>query len=222
MAYAEQPDLVIKHKQYLDMISWAKYDPQAKITLAVPCLMNRGTLDDKGNRAKLPARMYVNDAIMLALLKLSSKCHMKLVLATLIKAIFVIMGKPDTAVCQCPLAMDKWLELFVVPVQKMIGLKIDTNCLMVSIPAEYVAEVLDLINTTWHTCRRRFTVGETQKLTGKLVHLAEDAHWLFHLLTHVYSSIEEVLAENKRLLAEKSPSFREICLSINTGTFSCS
>jgi hypothetical protein len=43
MAYAERPDLVIKHKQYLDIISWAKYDPNAHITLAVPCLTNKGT-----------------------------------------------------------------------------------------------------------------------------------------------------------------------------------
>ena len=60
--------------------------------------MNKGTLDDQGNRAILPARIYINDALMLALSKLGSKCLMKLVLAALIEAIFVIMGKPDTAV----------------------------------------------------------------------------------------------------------------------------
>ena len=77
--------------------------------------------------------MYVDDDLMLAHSKLGSKCHMKLVLAALIKAIFVIIGNPDTTVCQCPLAMDKWLDLVVAPVQKIIGLKIDTNRLMVSI-----------------------------------------------------------------------------------------
>ena len=92
MASAERPDLVIKHKQYLDMISWAEYDPNAKITPAVPCLMNYGTLGNKGNREKLPARVYVDDTLVLALSKLGSKCHMKLVLAALIEAIFVIMG----------------------------------------------------------------------------------------------------------------------------------
>ena len=40
---------------------------------------------------------------------------MELVLAALIKAISVIMGKPDTTVRQCPLAMDKWLELVIAP-----------------------------------------------------------------------------------------------------------
>jgi hypothetical protein len=84
MAYADHPDLVIMHKHCLDMISWAKHDPTVKITPAVPCSMNKGTLEAHGNRAKLPARIYVDDALMLAL----SRCHIELVLAALIKAIF--------------------------------------------------------------------------------------------------------------------------------------
>jgi hypothetical protein len=123
VAYADCPDLVITHKYYLDMISWAEHDPTAKIIPAIPCLMNKGTLETHSNRAKLPARIYVDDARMLAL----SRCHMELVLATLIKAIFVIMGKPNTTVHQCPLAMDKWLELVIAPTQRMLGLIIDTN-----------------------------------------------------------------------------------------------
>jgi hypothetical protein len=103
VVYVDRPDLVNTHKHYLNMISWAEHDPTAKITPAIPFLMNKGTLDAHGNRAKLPVRIYIDDALMLAL----SRCHMEVVLAALIKAIFVIMGKPDTTVCQCPLAMDK-------------------------------------------------------------------------------------------------------------------
>jgi hypothetical protein len=62
----------------------------------------------------------------------------------------------------------------------MLGLIIDTNNLTVGIPQDYVAEVFDLLNTTWHSHRRRFTVGEAHKLTGKLGHLAEGANWVFH------------------------------------------
>ena len=93
---------------------------------------------------------------------------------------------------------------------------------MVGIPAEYVAEVLDLINTTWHSRCRCFTVGEAQKLTGKLGHLAEGAHCVFHLLMHLYASIAYALTENERLLADMSPDFHDICLSLKTGTFPCS
>ncbi len=38
---------------------------------------------------------------------------MEMRLAALIEAIFVIMGTPDTTVRQCPLALDKWLDLIV-------------------------------------------------------------------------------------------------------------
>jgi hypothetical protein len=127
VAYTDRPDLVIMHKHYHNMISWAEHDPITKIIPAVPCSMNKGTLEAHGNRAKLPARIYPDDALMLAL----SKSHMELVLAALIKAIFVFMGKPDTTVRQCPLVMDKWSELVVAPKQRMLGLIIDTNNLTV-------------------------------------------------------------------------------------------
>jgi hypothetical protein len=103
----------------------------------------------------------------------------------------------------------------------MLGLIIDTNNLTVGKPPDYVAEVLDLINTTWHSHRHHFTVEEAQKLTVKLGHLAEGAHWVFHLLTHLYAPIVYGLAENKRLLEDTSPKFRDICLSLKTGTFPC-
>ena len=68
---------------------------------------------------------------------------MELVLAALIEAIFDVMGTPDTTVRQCPLAMDKWMDLVVAPKQRMLGLVIDTNTLTVGIPPDYLAEVLD-------------------------------------------------------------------------------
>jgi hypothetical protein len=212
VAYADRPDLVIKHKYYLDMISWAEEDPTTKITQAFPCLINTGTLD-----AHLPARIYVDDALLLGL----SRRQMELKLAALIEAIFVIMGTPDTKVRQCPLALDKWWDLIITSRQRMLGLIDDTNTLTVGIPPDYIAEVFNLLNTPWHSHRRCFTVGEAQKLTGKLGHLAEGANWVFHLLTHLYASIAYALSENKHLLVDTSPEFRNICLSLKTGTFPC-
>ncbi len=218
MAYADRPDLVITHKYYLDMISSAEHDPTAKITPAFLCSMNKGTLEAHGNRAKLPARIYVDDALMLAL----SRDNMEQVLAALIEAIFAIMGKPDMTVRQCPLGMDKCLELVIAPKQRMLGLIIDMNNLTVGIPPDYVAEVLNLISTTWYSHCRCFTDREAQKLMGKFCHLAEGAHWVFHLLTHLYASIAYALVENKRLLIDTSPEFCNVCLSLKAGTFPCS
>jgi hypothetical protein len=73
-----------------------------------------------------------------------------MVLAATIKAIFVVMGKLDVAVRQCPLAMDEWLELVIGPKQTMLGLITNTNRLAVAIPAKYLQEDLDLLNSTWH------------------------------------------------------------------------
>jgi hypothetical protein len=47
------------------------------------------------------------------------------------------MGKPDVAVRQCPLAMNKWLELVIGPKQTMFGLIINANKLTIAIPAKY-------------------------------------------------------------------------------------
>ena len=66
---------------------------------------------------------------------------MDMALASLIEAIFVIMGKPDTAIRQCPLVMDKWVRIVAGPIQTMIGLVINTNELTVKIPGPYVSEL---------------------------------------------------------------------------------
>ena len=86
------------------MLKWEEIDPSAKLTPAFSGTINCGIMDDAGNRIDLLTCIYVDGALMLAL----DADHMKMVLAATIKAIFVIMGKPDVPVRQCPLAMDKW------------------------------------------------------------------------------------------------------------------
>ncbi len=142
--FANRPDLVVRHKKFIDMLKWEEIDPSAELALTFSCTINRGIMDDAGNRIDLPARIYVNDALMIAL----DVDHMKMVLAATIEATFIVMGKPDIAVRQCPLAMDKWLELVIGPKQTMLGLIIDTNRLTLAIPPKYLQEVLELLNST--------------------------------------------------------------------------
>ena len=85
----------------------------------------------------LPACIYVDHALMLA----TSIEHMKMVLAAMIEAIFVVMGKPDESVWQCHLAMDKWNKLVIGPRQTGLGLILDTNRLTVAIPIKYLTEI---------------------------------------------------------------------------------
>ncbi len=109
--FANRPDLVVRHKKFIDMLKWKEIDPSTKLTPAFSCTINCGIMDNARNQIDLPARMYVDNALMLAL----DVDHMKMVMAAMIEAIFVVMGEPDVAVRQCPLAMDKWLELVIGP-----------------------------------------------------------------------------------------------------------
>jgi hypothetical protein len=101
----------------------------------------------------------------------------------------------------------------------MLGLIINTNRLTVAIPPKYLQEVLKLLNSIWHPNQCHFKLSEAQKLTGKLARLAKGASWVFHLLSHLYSSIAYALSENKRLLTKSSAEFRNIVLAIQTNAF---
>ncbi len=144
--FAYRPDLVVRHKKFIDMLKWEEIDPSAELTPAFSCTINHGIMDDAGNQIDLPACIYVDNALILAL----DADHMKMVLAATIEANFIVMGEPDIAVGQCPLAMDKCLELVIGPKQTMLGLIIVTNRLTVAIPPKYLQEVLELLNSTWH------------------------------------------------------------------------
>jgi hypothetical protein len=112
------------------MLKWDKTNPHVLITHAYPCTINGGIINENGIRLDLLARIYVDDVLIL----MNDRAHMETVLASAIEAIFVVMGKPDTAVSQCPLKMNKWFELVIGPMQNMLGLIINTNKLTISIP----------------------------------------------------------------------------------------
>ncbi len=121
-------------------------NPCIMITCAYPCTIKRVIINENGTRMDLPAGIYIDNALMLAI----DRAHIETVLVAAIKAIFVMMGKPNTTVRQCPLAMDKWSELVIGPMQTMLGLIIDANKLTISIPYKYLNKVLNLLNSTWH------------------------------------------------------------------------
>jgi hypothetical protein len=213
--YAHCRNLIKKHRKFLNMISWAPLDPAPYLARAIPCSINSGVLDDQGNRVPLPARIYVDNALTLAIFKK----NMEQVLAALIEAIFVVMGVPDTSVCQCSLAMDKCKKMHIAPIQTMLGLLIDTNRMIVSIPNDYIQGVCLLNESTWHTHCQQLTVKEAQGILG---HLAKGANKVFHLLAHLYASIAYALLENNKFQSDSSPKFQSSLIkSLWSGYFFC-
>ncbi len=47
--FANRPNLVIRHKKFIEMLKWIEIDPSAKLTPAFSFTINCGILDDTGN-----------------------------------------------------------------------------------------------------------------------------------------------------------------------------
>ena len=62
---ANRPDLVTKHRYYLDMIQWEDLDLSTIPVMATSCPLNPGVLTSEGQPCSFPVRIYVDDALML-------------------------------------------------------------------------------------------------------------------------------------------------------------
>ena len=62
--YANRPELVIKYKKYLDMISWTPIDPNATLTPAISCSLNPGLVLSPLGDPEQQAQICVDDALM--------------------------------------------------------------------------------------------------------------------------------------------------------------
>jgi len=84
-------------------------------------------------------------------------------LAAIIEAVFIVCGHSMIEVRQCPLSIEKWLDLVIDTVQTILGLTVDTNLLTVGITPQYCQQVLDLITNKWPDTRQIFKVRDIQK-----------------------------------------------------------
>jgi hypothetical protein len=60
--FANRPDLVIRHKKFIDMLKCEEIDPSAHLTPAFSCTINCGIIDDAKNQIDLPTCIYVDNA----------------------------------------------------------------------------------------------------------------------------------------------------------------
>jgi hypothetical protein len=55
--FANRPDLIIRHKKFINMLKWEEIDPSAELTPTFSCTINCGIMNDAGNRIDFPARI---------------------------------------------------------------------------------------------------------------------------------------------------------------------
>jgi hypothetical protein len=144
-------DLVNKHRELLDLLKWQEAPAKVKLVQAFSCKINPGIKEEPGIITLLSANIYVDDTLAAA----AYKKNTERLLAATIQAIFIVCGKPDISVCQCPLPMEKWLALIVGPKQIVLGLVVDTNKMTVGITKEYIHQVQTLLNL-WDPNQKKF------------------------------------------------------------------
>jgi hypothetical protein len=153
--YSRRNDLVKKHQVLLDMLKWDSSPALQEVLIkAYPCKVNQCTLIG----SELTVNIYVDDILGTA----AFKENMIRLLAAIIEAIFTVCGKPNMAVCQCPLSLEKWHELIVGPKHIVLGLVIDINKMTVRITDEYLDQVRFLLSQ-WDRNQRFFKVHDMQK-----------------------------------------------------------
>jgi len=200
----------------LDLLVWDKTEfPTKSIVQAMPCELHQGVLNTNKNENLVSAHIYVDDALVAA----PGRKRIKKAHVACIDAIFFVLGKPDTHVRQCPLAMDKWIGMLISHKKIMLGLVWNTRKMILGIPLDYLAEVSGIITDKWKYKKPFFFVGEIQTLVGKLARLGEGAAWIYKLMSHLYSSVAHALTQNESLLNDSSEEFRELVRRIKSTQF---
>jgi len=138
-------------------------------------LKNQGILDNNGNVIATDSNIYVDDILSAGV----SKDYVKKLLAATIEAIFTVCGEPQIDIRQCPLLLEKWLEMVIGPTQTVLGLYVNTNKMTIGITQEYRQQVKSMQNENWTSKLRFFRAGDMQKLIGKIARLGKGAPWIF-------------------------------------------
>ena len=202
-AYSLRWDLVEKHRNYLDMITIAPPSPPGTtFTAAVRCPLNQGVLDEDGSPKPIPNFIYVDDCLLACARKFTER-----LLCACVEAIFVVLGRPDTAVRQCPLAINKWTGMTIGHSIVSIGLTFDSRAMTVGLTREYLDKVLAILDADWPVGTTTFTLDALLRLAGRLARLGEGAPWVYHLMPQIYASIAHALRSHESFLLAESPTF---------------
>jgi hypothetical protein len=211
--YLEQTDLIKNHAELLSLLKWDDLVLAASQSMppAVPCTLNQGVLNHNGNVIATNGNIYVDDILGVGV----SKDYVNKLLAATIEAIFTVCGEPQIDIRQCPLSLEKWLEMMIGPTQIVFGLYVNTNKMTIGITQEYREQVKSMLNDNWTSKCRFFRAGDMQKLVGKIARLGEGAPWIFKLMSHICTSLAFALQNNKTLLKASSHKFRSLIFAVS-------
>jgi len=199
--------LTSKHADLLKLIRFDIAAPaNTQFVQAQRCSRNDGVFDQQHkNRLPTPHNIYVDDYLLAEV-----RPRMPQALALAFEAVFTVMGKPELFRRPIVVVVDKLMELIVSHIQILLGLEINTRAMTVGISPQYRAEVLHILQSTWHSGCQSFTVKEMELLVGKLGRIAQAFRPLYYLMSHLYSSLAYALRANKAYLVTTSRQFKKL------------
>lgn len=207
--FNSQKDLESIHKSYLDLLDWEDFNspnpPPGSLQRSAKCSKITGVIDAQGRFLQPKPGIFVDDALLVSIRR-----YIKRLLASLIEAIFNIMGRPNTSVRRNHLSMEKWINHRVAWLSVLLGFEWNTRALTVGIPEEYLDTVRSLLSQKGWAYRKTFNVPEISKLIGKIGHIAQAVPWVYHLISHLYASVSYALTKNRSRLASNSKEFQDL------------
>lgn len=202
-------DLETIHKEYLDMLNWDIFlndHPQpGELCRSAKCSIVKGVINQDGELIQSNPRIFVDDALLASIRR-----HIKRLIASIIEAIFNVMGRPNTNVRRNHLSMEKWSEATINYRNILLGLSWNTRKLTVGIPRDYIDDLSELIKKSRLIHRKTFTVPELSKIIGKMGRIGQAVNWVYHLMSHLYASVSYALTSNRRYLTTNCKDFQNL------------
>ena len=91
--------------------------------------------------------MFVDDMIYADIFE-GERAHLEQATAASIEAILIVLGKSKLWLCQDPISFNKFEELPMAWLNRVIGVKNDTHRLAARTPVEYVDATVNLLSST--------------------------------------------------------------------------
>jgi hypothetical protein len=202
-------DLEAIHKEYLDMLDWDTllndHPEPGELCRSAKCSIIKGVINQEGELIQSNPRIFVDDALLASIRR-----YIKRLIASVIEAIFNVLGQPNTDIRRNHLSMDKWLEAIINYRNILLGLSWNTRKLTVGIPGEYLDELRELIKKTRLLYRKTFTVPELSRIIGKMGRIGQAVNWVYHLMSHLYASASYALTRNRKHLTTNCKEFQNL------------
>jgi len=178
---------------YMDKVIFAlPPPPDTQFTPARPNKFNKGVLATDGSLLPLQFNMYVDDDMSATVGEESTWWNMHCSL----HSAYLILGEPDLDRRPNAINLDKFVWEPISHKCTHLGFCINSQTLIVTIPDEKQAAILEVLMHTWGPHHQSFTIKQAPELLGTLLSLCRACKWGIFLFTNLLKAVHEMLDKN--------------------------